>query len=214
VADGYEILSLDDVEPVPYHQRGGQKLLGIERRLGFRAAGINGWVGDAGEPLVPKHAEDDEEELYVVVRGRATFTVDGEEVDAPAGTLVHLRAGEWREAVAAEDGTLIVAVGGTPGRPHEPSGWTDFAAADAYRRAGRLEDGRAAIARMLETLTDAWYAPYNAACFEALAGDSDRAFAHLAEARRRDADSVRKWAQEDPDLDPLRDDPRWQEVVA
>ena len=210
--EGYEVLRLDDIEPVPYHQREGQLLLGVERRLGFRPAGVNGWVGGPGDKLVPKHREDDEEELYVVVRGRATFVVEGERVDAPTGTLLHLSFDEEREAFAEEPGTLVLAIGGTPGQAHEASGWTDYVKADAMRRAGRLDEGRSAIAQMLETV-DAWYGQYNAACFEAQAGDPERAFAHLERAKELEAGKVRELAANDPDLDSLHDDPRWPEVV-
>jgi hypothetical protein len=74
MSSGYRILDLATAESFPYHQRDGQKLLPIQRLTDFRAAGINGWTGDPGEPLVPKHAEDsDNEELYLVVRGHAAL---------------------------------------------------------------------------------------------------------------------------------------------
>lgn len=210
---GYEILSLDEIEPVPYHAREGEKLLTVDRLLGYRIAGVNGWVGDAGERLVPEHEEDDDEELYVVVRGRATFTVAGEEVDAPAGTLLHLLAGEKRAAVSTEEGTIVLVIGAEPGKAHEPSGWTHWVVADALRRDGRVEEGRQAIEEMLRVHAGAWFAPYNAACYESLAGEPDRAFEHLQRAVRLNRTETRQHGSEDPDLEPLRSDPRWQEVV-
>ena len=54
--------------------------------------------------------------LYLVQRGRATFELDGERVDAPAGTLVFVRPAVKRTAFAEEPGTTIVALGGTPAR--------------------------------------------------------------------------------------------------
>jgi quercetin dioxygenase-like cupin family protein len=213
VSDGYTILSLDDVEPVPYHARGGEKLLGIDRLLGFRAAGVNGWTGDPGETLVPEHVEDAEEELYVVVRGRAMFTIDGAAVDAPAGTLLHVAGPEVRTAVSEEPGTVVVAVGGVPGEAHVPSGWTGWVAADAMRRDGRVDDGRRIIREMVERHPGAWHAPYNAACYEALAGEAGAAFELLARARQLDAESVRRQAADDVDLESLHEDARWREVV-
>jgi quercetin dioxygenase-like cupin family protein len=211
---GYQILSLDELEPAPYHAREGEKLLAVERALDYRATGVNGWLGDPGEILVPEHEEEDgDEELYVVVRGRATFTVDGADVAAPAGTLVFVLPGERRTAVSEEPGTIVLAIGSTPGKPHEPAGWTHWVVADALRREGRVEDGREAIAEMLEAHGGAWHAPYNAACYEALAGDADRAFEHLGRAVRMSGDEARRHAADDPDLQPLRGDPRWQDVV-
>lgn len=213
MSKGYEILSLAEIEPVPYHAREGEKLLTVERLLGYRVAGVNGWIGDPGETLVPEHAEDEDEELYVVVRGRATFTVEGRAVDAPAGTLVHLAAGEQRTAVSEEPGTIVLAIGAEPGKAHVPSGWTHWVVADALRRDGRVDEGRQAIAEMLRVHAGAWYAPYNAACYEALAGDPGRAFEHLRRAARLNPTETRSHAVEDPDLEALRADPRWPEVV-
>ncbi len=213
MSDGYEIRSLDEIEAVPYHQRGGELLIPVQQAIGFRPAGVNGWLGDAGDRLVPEHEEDSDEELYVVVRGRATFTVDGTKVDAPDGTLIHLLAGEKRTAFAEEPGTIVLAIGGTPGVAHVPSGWTSFVVADAYRRQGRLEEGRAAIRQMLDLNEGVWFAPYNAACFEALAGDAGAAFELLAEAIRIDPDTAREYAKGDDDFASIRDDARWQEVV-
>jgi tetratricopeptide (TPR) repeat protein len=213
MSNGYQILSLDEIEAVPYHAREGEKLLTVDRLLGFRPAGVNGWLGDVGETLVPEHREDSEEELYVVVRGRATFTVDGEAVDAPAGTLVHVTAEETRTAVAGEPGTMVLAIGATPGVANEPSGWTSFVVADALRRQGRVEEGREAIRGAIELYPDAWHAPYNAACYEALAGETDAAFELLQQAVRIDAESVRAYAPGDLDIESLRDDPRFRELL-
>lgn len=210
---GYEILSLDEIEPVPYHAREGEKLITVDRLLGYRVAGVNAWVGDPGETLVPEHAEGKDEELYVVVQGRATFTCEGKEVDAPAGTLVHLVAGEHRTAVSEEAGTIVLAIGAEPGKAHEPSGWTHWVVADALRRDGRIEEGRAAIEEMLRVHGAAWHAPYNAACYEALAGDADRAFEHLRRATRMKPQESRRHAAQDTDLESLHSDPRWAEVI-
>ena len=101
MSDSYRILSLDE---------------DAMTELGFRPAGVNARIADAGGELVPPHTEDGgSEELYVVVRGRATFTVGDEEADAPAGTLVFAAGDAFRTAVAVEDGTIVFAVGGRVG---------------------------------------------------------------------------------------------------
>jgi quercetin dioxygenase-like cupin family protein len=210
---GYEILSLDEIEAMPYHAREGEKMLTVERLLGYRAAGVNGWLGDPGETLIPEHTEDTEEELYVVVLGRATFTVDGREFNAPAGTLVHVTAKESRTAMAEEPGTIVLAIGDTPGEPHVPSGWTDFVVADALRRDGRIEEGRVVIRSMIDRFPDAWHAPYNAACYEALSGNPDDAFELLRRAQRMNPAEIRGYLEGDSDLDALRDDPRFTALL-
>jgi len=93
---------------------------------------VNGITGDAGDEMVePHHERDDElngtdghEELFAVMSGHAVFTVGGEDVDAPAGTLVFVRDPDLvRSARATVDGTAILAVGGRPGVPFEVSRW-------------------------------------------------------------------------------------------
>src|SRR5262249_53393694 len=104
--NGYQILTLDELEPV-HAPRQEAKLLTLRRELGVRAFGVNGWRGDEGERVVPPHDEDSgNEELYIVVQGRATFTIGEEERDAPAGTLLFIQPETHRAAVAREDGTI------------------------------------------------------------------------------------------------------------
>src|SRR4051794_23417123 len=97
----------------------------IRPLLGVRAIGVSGYSArEAGETVVEPHDEASDgrghEELYVVMTGRARFTLDGEEIDARPGTLVLVRPGTHREAVAAEPDTLVLAMGGPP--TFEPAG--------------------------------------------------------------------------------------------
>jgi hypothetical protein len=103
----------------------------LRHHFGIRAFGLNAWVArEAGQELVEEHDEADgtgaggQEEIYAITRGRATFTVDGRQVDAPAGTVLHVGDPRLvRSAVAEEAGTTVVCVGAEPGRPFEPSEW-------------------------------------------------------------------------------------------
>jgi hypothetical protein len=104
----------------------------VRRHFDVRAFGINAITGNAGDELVePHHEGDDEsnltnghEELFAVVSGHAVFTVDGEEIDAPAGMLVFVRdAALIRSARATADGTALLAIGGPAGAPFEISRW-------------------------------------------------------------------------------------------
>ena len=65
---------------------------GTATRQHPRAFGTNAYTAEVGDEIVEEHTEStyQHEEMYVVVRGRATFTLDGDEIDAPAGTIVHL----------------------------------------------------------------------------------------------------------------------------
>jgi mannose-6-phosphate isomerase-like protein (cupin superfamily) len=213
MSDGYTILSLDEVETAKHR---GNTLIPVRRALGFRPAGVNAWKGDSGDGLIPPHEEDsDNEELYAVVSGRATFTVGEDETEAPAGTLAFLPPGVFRSAVAAEDGTIVFVVGGTAGKAFNPSGWEAFALADTHRQEGRLDEGRALMAQLVAERPDYWATHYNAACFEALAGNPDAALVHLQRVRELDAEGESAgYFREDSDLDSLRDDPRFQELLA
>jgi tetratricopeptide (TPR) repeat protein len=212
MSDGYAILSLDQVETASHR---GSNLIPVRHTLGFRPAGVNAWIADAGGQLIPPHEEDSgNEELYVVVRGRAAFTVGEETADAAAGTLVYVPPEVHRTAVAEEDGTIVFVAGGTIGEAFNPGGWEAFALADTYRQAGRLDEGRAIMTQLIAEQPDYWATTYNAGCFESLAGDKDRAFEHLQRAKELDTEGhSAPYFREDSDLDPLRDDPRFQELL-
>src|SRR6185437_14582195 len=111
---------------------GGRNFHLVRRHFDIRAFGVNGITGDAGDEMMEPHDEvDDEanltdghEELFAVISGHAVFTADGEEIDAPAGTLVFVRdPALFRSAVARVDGTAILAVGGKVGEPYHLSRW-------------------------------------------------------------------------------------------
>src|SRR6185503_15703038 len=161
VNDGYRVLSLDDLERLPSTD-GELTLLPLRRTIGFHPFGVNAWLGaNAGDRVIERHREQDgDEELYVVVRGRATFTLGDETFDAPEGTLVHATPGTLREAIAADDDTIVLAVGATPGKPWQPAAWEDFFVAFAHRSAGRIDEARALIADTLARHPGTWQGPY------------------------------------------------------
>lgn len=210
---GYEILSLDDLERLESSD-GTLTMLPLRRTLGFAAYGVNGWLGKrTGDHVIEPHRETSgQEELYVVVRGRASFTVGEESFEAVPGTLVHVPGGTFRVATAAEDDTIVLALGGKAGEAWEPGAWDDFFVAFAKQRAGDTEEARRLVTEIIARDPD-WRGAYNAACFEALAGDPDAAFVHLARAVEAQPHEVKEWARDDADLASLHDDPRWQELV-
>jgi len=211
VSDGYEILTLDEVETAEHR---GSNLIPIRYTLGYRAAGVNGWIADTGGQLIPPHEEDSgNEELYVVVRGRASFTVGEETQDARAGTLVFVPPLVHRTAVAAEDGTILFVIGATVGEAFDGGGWDTFAVANQLRVAGRMDECRALMETEIAKRPEMWALPYNAACLEALAGNADEAFALLHKALELNQTEIREYLEGDSDLDNIRDDPRFQELL-
>ena len=207
----YRVATIDELQDIAYRQ--GTHMRPVRHHLGITAFGTNAWTAaDAGDRLVPEHQEDEgDEELYVVVRGRARFEIDGDTVDAPEGTVVFVRPEANRTAFAEEAETTVLAIGSKVGRPYEVGGWEVWAEFHPAYEAGDYEQ---VIERARETLEASGYATplYNLACCEALAGRKEDAIGHLRVAFER-RPSLRALAKEDTDLDPLRDDPAFRELV-
>jgi mannose-6-phosphate isomerase-like protein (cupin superfamily) len=205
---GYETAHVDELEVMPVN--GGEFVWRpVRRRFGISAFGSNAYSAEkAGQRVIEEHRESGgHEEMYVVLRGRATFQLDDEEVDGTPGTLVFVRPGTRRGAIAAEDDTFILAVGAKPGVVFEPSPWEGVFAALSYAEQGNLELGRELIAEAIAGSPDAWQGHYNAACMEARFGDPDAAIAHLKRSVELDAGATKKAAENDSDLDSIRDRP-------
>jgi hypothetical protein len=98
----------------------------IRHHFDVRSFGVNAWRGTDGDEVIKRHSEEEsgQEELYIVLSGHATFTVGGDEVEAPAGTLIHIRdPNTERVGIAKQDGTVVLSLGATVGTAYEPSGW-------------------------------------------------------------------------------------------
>ena len=218
MAERFQTAHVDDLERVPSFQ--GVTWLPIRRRFGIEAFGANAFAGDAGRLVIEEHDESGtggsgaQEELYVIVTGRATFTVAGDAIDAPAGTLVFVRDPEAkRKALATEHGTVILALGGTRGEAYEPSAWEWIAPAIERQDAGDYEGAAAVVREGLARLPDHPSLLYNLACFEARSGEGEAAIEHLLRGLEIDP-KMRAWAAKDEDFDSLRGDPRFESAVA
>jgi tetratricopeptide (TPR) repeat protein len=206
----HALLHLDDVERI--HAGGAGWWRPIRRTLGITAFGINAYTADdAGDPLIETHDETSfgagrHEELYLVLSGRATFTVAGRELDAPTGSMLLVKAGTERGAVAAASNTTVLVVGGRPASALPVSPYEHWYAAQPAYDAG---DYARAVDIASEGLRDWPEHPslhYQLACYQALAGDRDRAIEHLRIAYAGNPET-REWAAGDEDLESVRDDP-------
>jgi tetratricopeptide (TPR) repeat protein len=189
----------------------------IRHHFGITAFGVNAWTGrEAGDRIINEHHEADEgdaqEELYIVQSGRARFELDGEEVDAPAGTLVFAKPGVKRTAFAQEPGTTVIAVGAVPGEPYRIWGAEIWGPFQALYQEGRYAEA-ADEARAAVEASDYPLPFYNLACCESLAGRKEDALAHLRQALERSDDRLRQFAREDSDLDPIREESAFKELV-
>jgi hypothetical protein len=209
---GYRVTKLDDVDETT---DGRCPWRPVRHHFGIASFGINAWSAkDAGDRIINEHDEANEnEELYLVHRGRARFELDGETVDAPAGTFVFAGPGIKRTAFAQEPGTTIVAMGGTPGQAYEAVGWELWAPLVPLYESGSYDEaadrGRELVAANPEYPT----LNYNVACVESLAGRKGDAIEHLRLAVGG-SERLRALAAEDSDFDAIRAEPAFRELVA
>jgi len=206
MSDRYEVTSLDRLATpaIP----GQAQWHTIRRTLGVSSFGINAWTAtEDGGQIIGEHDEaggEGHEELYLVLGGRATFTLEGEEVDAPAGTLVHVSDPTVKRAAVGESGTTILVVGAKPGEAFTPSTWERSAEAlrfwptEEWDRAVEVLEGHLA-----ETPEHAG-THYNLACAHARAGRADIAVEHLGKAIALQQ-SFAELAARDDDLVSVRD---------
>jgi tetratricopeptide (TPR) repeat protein len=182
----------------------------VRRRFDIRAFGVNAYSAkEKGAQVIEEHSESDleHEEIYLVLRGRALFTIEGDEHDLGPGQLVFLRDPVLRRgAVALDDDTLILALGGKPGSPHEVSAWEAMFFAVPAMREENWDEAIRIHEEALKEKPDHGALLYNLACMEARGGRPADALTHL----RRAVELEPKWAAhaaKDSDFESIRDDP-------
>ncbi len=186
----------------------------VRMKLGIRAFGTNAYTAsEPGLDVVEPHTESPvlaHEELYFVARGRATFTIDAEEFDAPAGTYVFVPdPASHRHAVAAEAGTTVLSFGGPP--TFEPSAW------ERYFEAAAIRDDDPARAReildaALADFPQSAGVRYELACWEATQGQRSEALRWLRESLALDSE-VAVLARKDEDFASLRGEPEFSALI-
>jgi len=217
VSEKLQVATLAELElpPIPNAARWAT----IRHRFGISAFGINAWTaGEAGLDIIGEHDElgdraGGHEELYAVLSGRATFTIDGEAIDAPAGTFVFVRdPAARRKAVAAEAETTVLAIGAKPGEPFTPSHWERSAPAFGYFATKEYDKAYELMTQSHSQYPDDAGVLFNLACAESRLGRADDAVAHLAQSIATD-ESFRDLARTDSDFDAIRDDARFKQLV-
>jgi tetratricopeptide (TPR) repeat protein len=209
----YQLAHLDEIEEVT---DGREPWRPVRHHFGITSFGVNTWTAkEAGGRLINEHDEDEpdgHEELYFVARGHATFELDGERRDAPGGTWVYVKPGVKRTAFAEEAGTTLIALGGAPGKAYEVSGWEVWAPVSRLYQEGKYDEAADLGRSMLEADDRYPMLYYNVACCEALAGRKEDALAHLRRSIEL-SERSREYAKGDTDLDSLRDEPAFRELV-
>ncbi len=218
---GYVFTTLDDIEPspltAPEATDDGRQRLDVRRRFDITSFGVQAYRAPSDVVVINEHQEltfleeDRQEELYIVLNGAATFEIDGETLEAAAGSLFLVRPAAKRRAISKDDGTTILVVGGTPGKAYEP---TPIEAAEAWAAHGK-GDYEAALAKqlvVLEKRPDDPVAHFNAACYAARAGHADEAIEHLQRAIAIN-ERIKELVGTDEDLDSIREDPRFDALT-
>ena len=211
----YRVLSL----PQEGREGDGDRVyIRLRRTLDIGAFGASAsYQAKAGDDVVGEHDElgpgaDGQEELYVVVQGSATFTLDSEEIDAPQGTVVFVQPGATRKAVATSDETIVLSVGGRRGEAYRPPPGAELYDFFEHYNQQDWEGALAACHVALEKYPGNALILYNIACMQSMLGRGEEALETLSE-------SVEKWpkfkenARADDDFASLREDARFLELV-
>jgi quercetin dioxygenase-like cupin family protein len=120
--DNYEVKNLDDFETL---EGSGNATWHLARKsLGIASFGINiVEIGPDGQ--IPEHdeTERDQEEVFIVLEGEATFVIDGEEHPAPAGTFARLAPLLQRMVKTGEKGAKVMIISAPTGSGYIPMTW-------------------------------------------------------------------------------------------
>jgi quercetin dioxygenase-like cupin family protein len=207
----YSVTRFDAIDEI---DDGGVPYRPVRHHFGIASFGVSSFTGrKTGDRIINEHSEeDDQEELYLVLQGRATFELDGVRADAPAGTLVFAEPGVMRTAFAEEDGTTVVVVGGKPGKVYEVLGFEAWAPFHPLYEAGDYAEAADQARGAIEAYPEAVGAFFYLACCEALAGRADDAARHLRHALEQ-SERLRGLARRNSDLDSIRDRPEIAELL-
>jgi tetratricopeptide (TPR) repeat protein len=219
VESKYAVANLEELEPAPRLAPGatddGRKRFDVRRKLDIEAFGVAAFSAPSGVTIIGEHdetllGEAGQEELYVVLKGAATFEIDGETIDAPKGTMLNVQPTAKRKATATEDGATILAVGGTRGKAYEPAPEEAAEAFAAYNK-GEYEEALAKQLIVVEKQPENPVAHFNVGCFAARSGHADQAIEALTRAVEIN-DRIKELMATDEDLDTIREDPRFIEL--
>ncbi len=209
----YAVAQLDQIEEFT---DAGCRYRPIRHHLGITAFGVTAWTArESGDLVINEHDEGDptaDQELFLVLRGHAVFEVDGDLVDAPAGTLVFAPPRTKRSASAKEDGTTIIALEGTPGKAYEARGWELWAPLAPLYEAGEYGVVADRLAPLVAVNPQYPMLFFNLACCESLTGRTSDALDHLRRAVEM-SEEFRRTARDDSDLDAIRDEPAFKQLI-
>src|SRR5437016_3560270 len=65
------------------------------------------------------HAETDQEEVYLALKGSGRMDVEGEQVDLDGETFVRVGGSAKRKVTSGPEGLRMLVIGGSPGKVYE-----------------------------------------------------------------------------------------------
>lgn len=181
----------------------------VRRHFGIRAFGTNAYTPGSSGRVVEEHTEQrlEHQEIYLVLRGRLRFTVDGDEHELGPGQLVFVRDPSLRRgAVALDEDTLVLALGGKPGEAYTVSAWEAMFAAVPAAREERWDEAIRIHEEALAEHPDHAGLLYNLACMEARGGRHVDALLHLTRSIELDP-TYAEHARGDSDFAAIRNEP-------
>jgi hypothetical protein len=210
VSESFRRLSIFDEPSVPVLD-GSLEWIPVRRRLGIGGFGTNAYrAANAGDVIIEDHVESPgQEEMYVVVRGRARLTVGDATVDAGPGDVVFVPDPKTRRGgTATEADTVVLGVGGWPDQPYHSLPWEPiFLANDAMAR-GDWADAAATLEREAGEHRETAIVRFRLACCRAQQGEHDLAMRELRAALATKP-AMLEMAEGDPLLAPLREREDW-----
>jgi mannose-6-phosphate isomerase-like protein (cupin superfamily) len=105
--------------------------------LGVRAFGMQVVKLTPHSDLYPEHdhTDNDQEEVYVTLAGKATLSVGTQQYTLEPGVFVRVGPREMRKVVTDTEPVELVVIGGVPGRVYTPPPYTESGAALAVATA-------------------------------------------------------------------------------
>jgi mannose-6-phosphate isomerase-like protein (cupin superfamily) len=116
----YDVVDVERLEP----EGPGGMVRKVRRAVNARAFGFNYFTLPPGqEGREHNHAEQNQEEVYFVVKGSGVMRIDGEEVELLAGRFVRVDPAATRQPVAGGAGLEFVTFGAPLDGRYEPPSW-------------------------------------------------------------------------------------------
>jgi mannose-6-phosphate isomerase-like protein (cupin superfamily) len=108
----YTTSSIEEMESIHH---GAVKLAGAELRVESFGVQVLDFPATFDGYPEHDHADDGQEEVYLVLRGSADFTIDGELVPTTPGTMVRVAPEARRRIDPGSEGVRILALGSVIG---------------------------------------------------------------------------------------------------